>query len=361
MKTTFKTLLLFFLLLSLNLNAQIWNDIMGHSGDYFNKEQFKSALGQATTTVSHTSRIDLQSGTLKGHAGVEEVSTDANQGSWRVTLTSWRNLSGDEVDISYAPAIVMNYGNRFEYAFFSPDIPDKFFDKIVGELNSLKEDMADEYDDMTVEWGRHENKVTITAVYSYQGGVDEDDIDDRLVYLMNECRTMMYESAPLIADYKEDYHDELMDSKLRYLSKSDLLVVVGEWMSDFEEEHDGAKEGYFQYTNSETYHFEIYNYGSEYYFTQWINVPDYVQADNREEVLAKAQKYVADEGAPDHVNQAIVKWYPGYEGNALLIQAIYQFDGSISGEDFYESQLAVKEEFMKDIHSEIVDIFEDYE
>ena len=129
MKYRIETVLIILLLLSASASAQIWNDIMGHSGDYFNKEQFKSALGQATTTVSHTARIQLQSGTLKGHAGVEEVSTEAGQGSWRVMLTSWRNLSGDDVDISYAPAIVMNYGNRFEYAFFSPDIPDKFFDK----------------------------------------------------------------------------------------------------------------------------------------------------------------------------------------------------------------------------------------
>lgn len=140
------------------------------------------------------------------------------------------------------PAVILNYGTRFEYAMYSQAFPTIFTERIIEELEDLKEDFLDEYDDINAQWQVIDNKILITANYSYDGGGAT---QSRLHYLMRHCQRLVAELIKIIHDAKNDRRDELEDMDLEYLSRFDLNFLMPE--EDFEEyakDDPSVKEGY---------------------------------------------------------------------------------------------------------------------
>ena len=98
---------------------------------------------------------------------MSEVETDAGQGSWRVVLTGWRQEGGGKIHIEKAPAVVMNYGNKMQFVFFSQEIPGHLYERVDKRLEKIKNDITKEYKDVSVEFGRNENQMMFAAEYVY--------------------------------------------------------------------------------------------------------------------------------------------------------------------------------------------------
>jgi len=343
------------------IDAQVFEDILGHSGDYFNYRQFKSLFGRATTDVNQTIPMKLEyGGTLKGIAGKEEIESEAREGAWKVVLTGWRETGSDgEIDIIYCPSAVLNYGSRMEYVFYSSEVPSLFFDKIVGELSEIQEDMIDEFDDMKVNWGRDGNKILVSAVYPYTGGVSSGDIEDRIVFLMNTCRELIRKSSEIIADYKDDYLDQLQDKTYSYITKDEFEGLVSEMdIARFVDEESKGKEGSYAFTTAETRNFEFINNGENIEFRYWDKVAYGLKEDSKKEIFKKIDEWVKDN--PLDNAKMVVEWYPKYEEN-ILVKAVYTMNGSIEGEEIYDNFYEFKGDWSISLYDEIESIMEDFQ
>lgn len=353
--------ILLLMLISLPLKAQVFEDILGHSGDYFNYKQFKSLFGRATTDVNKTIPLELENGILKGISSIEEINSDAKEGTWKVVLTGWREIKGSadgEIIIEHCPSAVLNFGSRMEYVFYSPEIPSTFFQEVENKLTDIKNELLDEYDDMQVGWGREGDKIMITAVYSYAGGVDSDDIQERIVFLMNRCRDLIRESMVHIFDYKEEYFEELLDKTYSYITKGEFETLVSAMnIKRFADNEPTGKEGSYTFTSDDVRNFKIINNGSSLEFNYWHKVAYGIKDETKKVLFEKINEWVKD----NPVNGAEMKteWYPGYEEN-ILIKAVYPMNGKIEGSEIKDNFFEFKSNWSVALYEKIENIMNDF-
>ena len=247
------------------VQAQVIQDIMGHKGDYFDKQKFKRAMGQATTKVNHTSVLKLAHGQLKGIAEISEIDTEAGQGSWRVILTGWRDAGGDDVLIQKGPSVIMNYGHKMQYVFFSQEIPDYVYDRVDQKMEKIKNNTIKEYKDVTVEFGRNENQLMFVAEYPYTNGASSGKIEDRLVFYMNQGRELIRESMEETRKAEKSYRSELEDKKPTHLSRDEFMFLVsGLGNIKIKEIEGGLGAWEFAMNDSE---FEYQHFGDKFIFS----------------------------------------------------------------------------------------------
>lgn len=349
--------ILFLLLFFSPAKAQVFEDILGHSGDYFNYKQFKSLFGRATTDVNQTIPLKLENGMLKGISSNQEIESEAKEGSWKVVLTGWREIKGSvdgEIEIEHCPSAVLNFGSRMEYIFYSPEIPSTFFKEVEKELTEIKEELLDEYDDMQVKWGREGDKIMISAVYSYAGGVDSDDIQERIVFLMNRCRYLIRESMKHIFDYKEEYFDQLLDKTYSYITKGEFETLVSAMnIKRFADAEPTGKEASYTFTSDEVRNFKIVNNGSNLEFNYWDKVAYGIKDKTKKILFEKINEWVKDN--PMDGAEMKTEWYPGYEEN-ILIKAVYPMNGKIEGAEIKDNFFEFKSNWSAGLYEKIESI-----
>lgn len=353
---------IFFLMLFFApLKAQVFEDILGHSGDYFNYKQFKSLFGRATTDVNKTIPLKLENGMLKGISSNEEIQSDAKEGAWKVVLTGWREVKGSvdgEIIIEHCPSAVLNFGSRMEYVFYSPEIPSTFFQEVENELTEIKEELLGEYDDMQVKWGREGDKIMITAVYSYAGGVDSDDIQERIVFLMNRCRDLIRESMLHIYEYKEEYFDQLLNKTYSSISKGEFETLVSAMdIKRFADNEPTGKEGSYKFTSDEVRNFEIVNNGNSLEFNYWDKVAYGIKEESKKVLFNKISSWVNENPMDDA--EMKTEWYPGYEEN-ILIKAVYRMNGKIEGSEIKDNFFEFKSNWSVGLYEKIENIMSDF-
>ncbi len=353
-------LIVLFICLVSPVSAQVFEDILGHSGDYHNYRQFKSMFGRATTDVNKTIPLQLEQGVLKGIYSKEEIESDAREGAWKVILTGWRDVAAydNEIAIEYCPSAVLNYGSRMEYIFYSPEIPGFVFDNVENECLEIKEEFLNEYDDMNVGWGRDGNKILVSAVYPYTGGVDSDDIKERIVFLMNKSRDLIRKVMEVIVDKEDDYLDEMRDGSYSYLSKSEFEGLVSEIdIARFADETPAAKEGSYTFTTEQVRNLQFFNYGSSIEFTYWDKIAYGISDESKQILLDEISKWVNEN--PIDGAKMVTHWYPGYEEN-IQVKAVYSMDGNIEGSELYDRFYEFKGDWTTDLYDKIRDVMNEY-
>lgn len=336
--------------------GQVLRDIMGHKGSYFNKETFKRAMGQATTKVNHTSVIKLQYGQLKGIAGVEEIDTEASQGSWRVILTGWRETGGDDILIKKAPSVIMNYGNKMQYVFFSQEIPSYVYDRVDQKMEKLKNNTIKEYKDVTVEFGQNENQMMFVAEYPYANNTSSDRIKDRLVFYMNQGRELIRESMEETRKAEKDYRNDMEDKKFSTLSLDEFMFLVG-GLDDVDLKELEGGLGRWEFLVKDT-PFEYQHFGDKFVFSTYKEFPKGLSQEVKDALIQKFKEQVADKPAKGASSMEAL-WYPGYE-QYMWVKANYVLDGEIKGKDVDEWSDKFVNDYGKDIYKDLEDALKDY-
>ncbi len=353
-------LAIFFTIGLIPLKAQVFEDILGHSGDYHNYRQFKSMFGRATTDVNKTIPLQLEQGALKGIYSKEEIESDAGEGAWKVILTGWRDVAAfdNEIKIEYCPSAVLNYGSRMEYVFYSPEIPSFVFESVEKECDDIKEDILTEYEDMKVNWGRDGNKILVSAVYPYTGGVDSDDIQERIVFLMNKSRDLIRKVMEVTVDEEDDYLDQMKDNTYSYMSKNEFEgLVSGMDFTRFADQTPRAKEGSYAFTTAGTRNLEFFNHGSKLEFTYWEKIAYGISDTRKQVVLDQISSWVNDN--PMDNAEMIVHWYPDYEEN-IQVKAAYNLTGQLEGSELHDMLNEFISDWTESLYEEIRSIMEDY-
>lgn len=345
-----------FLLFGTPLHGQVIKNIMGHKGSYFNKETFKRAMGQATTKVNHTAVIKLQYGQLKGIAGVEEINTEARQGSWRVILTGWRETGGDDILIKKAPSVIMNYGNKMQFVFFSQEIPGYVYDRVDAKMEKIKNNVIKEYKDVTVEFGRNENQIMFVADYPYANNTSSDRIKDRLVFYMNQGRELIRESMEETRKAEKDYRNDMEDKTFSTMSLDEFKFLIG-GLDDIDIKELEGGLGSWEFNMHET-PFEYQHFGDRFVFSTFKQFPQGLSQEVRDALIERFKKQVADKPAKGATSMDVL-WYPGYE-QYLWVKANYVLDGQIKGKDVDEWSDKFVDDYGKDLFKDLEDALKDY-
>lgn len=343
---------------------KIVNDVMKEAtrglatSSSISSESFKRLYGRATTKVNKTLELKLARGTLKGIAANDPIETEASGGSWRLLLTGWRNEGGDDVFIQRAPAIVMNYGNRFRYIFLSQDIPAPAYDRVNEKLEKLHKDIIKEYKDMQVEIGRNDNQMVINAVYGYND--DTGDIEERLVYLMNTSREMIMKILEESPKAVKDARKKLGEQTLTYLNKDDFVFLIDDGYEELGEVDNPAKEGEWDFSNSATKAtYRTINFGDRLVFSMYEQMPDWTSDEQRDDIVARVDALVKKKPVKGAGSTEVLR-YPGQE-NHVWVKADFALDGQIKGKDVAEYYTEFKREYAKEFHKKIQDVFKDVE
>ncbi|MCB0283521.1 MAG: hypothetical protein KDF60_13135 [Calditrichaeota bacterium] len=356
---------LFLFLTSILASAKTKDDD-DHEGKLFNKDQFIAAFKEGYMNANFSMwSIDLEDGSkLEAITDIQQT-TKTGAGAIDITLANWHEDDGT-YEIYKTNAELLNYANQFKYSYSSIAIPEMFYDELNAELDDIRNKILEKYSDLKIEFGHENQKITISALYSYANGVSTEDIGDRIAFLLNQSRFINGTAIETLLELEENYRDKLFEQDLKYVTKTNLIYILGKWWLAELEKNDPPikkeiKEGYFRYLHKNTYHIEMFNYGDSLIITQWIDIPNDVDGKYAGEILEKTKEIVADQGKPDGAALARAGWYPNYVEKTLLIEVKYVFDASYSGDDFFEYHNNVKYYFTPDVYDAIVELFEDYE
>ena len=187
------------------------------------RNDFRRIYGRARTSAQF--KFKVQSGELKSIASEKQIETDAPGGSWRTMVAGWRgDNSSDDIYVQEAPALIMNYGRRFQYIFLSQDIKPRIYDKVNENLADLHKEIKTEFDDVEVTIGRYENKIMINASYHYVDGKGQ--VEDRLKFLLRQSHEMITDLLVEAPKVEKDARKELGDEALSDLNRKAAVSTM---------------------------------------------------------------------------------------------------------------------------------------
>jgi hypothetical protein len=318
---------------------------------------FRRLFGRAKTSVNKRSNIALESGQLKGIASSDRIESDAIGGSWRVMLNGFVVKGNDDVIIQQAPAIIMNNRNSFRYLFFSQEIRPRVFDQVNEKLAELHDEIIKEYDDVEVSIGRNENRMTVNAHYFYVDGDDE--IEDRLKFLMNQSREIISDLLVETPKLEKEAREDLRDKALTYLNRDDFVFLIDDRYEDLTDKED-APEGHWDFSNKSTgASYEIFNFGDRLVFSIYEQMPEFTDEAQRDVIVTQVASLVAKEPAKGAGSMEVIR-HPD-ASNYVWAKFHYALDGQVKGENVADYYREFKREYSEDLHKEIQGLFKGYE
>ena len=281
-------------------------------------------------------------------------------GQWKTLINgAWLTSSTSYQTVTY-PGIVINHGDRFEYAFIGQPLPSHLVELVRNHKGMLKAEKAwkKKHKDMQVTVGIDGNRITLNGAFSYADGVSRGDIADRLKALFIASNGVLIWSQHAGGEVEKDYMENLQKNKLTHLSKADFLLLTGDGLSKVEKEHDEATEGYWDFTNKGR-SFEMFNYGDRAMLTYYRHIPGSVTGDERAQVLGKIQKLV-DKNKVKNAGSKDALWHIDDE-EFVWVRVHFPFDGTLKGEKFYDGYWDFKNKFASKLHKEIDKVLKKYE
>ena len=253
--------------------------------------------------------------------------------------------------------VVTNYGNGVQYTFASQPFGSVLIDAVYEKQAKLHRKMIDKYDDVKVEVGRKDRRITVTASYGYTEKTKEGHIKYRLVYLMEHSRRIMREGMKDASKALEKYKKELEERKLSHLSKLEFMYLVSDdYFRRESTEDEEAVEGFWK-IHDDGRHYRIYNYGDRIVYSITLKMPDGADDDAlREKVLRQAGEQVAKKQAKG-ASETEVLWVP-WATSYLWLKATYLLDGKIEGKKFKEHYHHFMGKYSKDMHKKLKKIIE---
>ena len=328
-----KIIMILIVTIGLELNAQEFID-----NKYFS-DIFSRACNHITNLKTEPITIANTKSAFRAY-----IYGDYAPGGYGMTNVFYQNI----------PAAILNYGNRFEYAMYSQAFPEIFASRILEELEDIKEDFLDEYDDINAKWEVVENsKVLLTANYSYIDGGGA--IQSRLHFLMQKSQALVSEIVKQNHFAKSDRQDEIEDMDLEYLSRLDLNILMPEEeFEDYVDENYSAKEGAYSYTLRDI-SVKVKNYGN---YIELIYRNDLPANLNNEAALLEKMKEIANDNIPEGEPEISIST-PDDSSDEIWIVAKYTFNKTFTGEDFVEYFEDFMSDFINEMDMEYEDLTED--
>ena len=94
---------------------------------------------------------------------------------------------------------------------------------------NIHKDIVGKYDDMKTEVIRKDNRIMVTALYGYTDETGEGRIKDRLTYLMEKSRRIIFETMKHREKALESVRKDLEKQKPSQLVNGDLIVNCDWW------------------------------------------------------------------------------------------------------------------------------------
>lgn len=89
---------------------------------------------------------------------------------------------------------------------------------------NIHKDIVGKYDDVKTEVIRKDNRIMVTALYGYTDETGEGRIKDRLTYLMEKSRRIIFETMKHREKALDAVRKDLEKQKLSQLVNGDLIV-----------------------------------------------------------------------------------------------------------------------------------------
>ncbi len=261
-----------------------------------------------------------------------------------------------EVFTRNQPAVILNFGSRFEYAVYSQPIPAIFEKRILEELEELREDFLEEYDDINASWTYEKGQILLTANYPYTDA-DGGDIKNRLVFLMRSSQKLV---ETILSQYhyaRFDRREELEDMELKFLSRLDLNILLPrEKLEEWAKEVPGVTEGAYGYT-LKGIDMEVRNYGGHIELIYEDRLPEGADEKLKEMIIHRLSDAANDTGSEG--NPVIAVETPADLPANIWVKFDYTFDGSFTGDEFTEYFEAFGDDFLPEIDMRYDEIKED--
>ena len=159
--------------------------------------------------------------------------TAGNQ--WKVSLRNAYPVSQYSVQTLTYEALLTNHGSKFEFIFLGQPIPSIVTQETYDAKGTQKaiKSWKSKFKDVTVKTGLEDNRMYLTAEYSYTGGVSDGDIRSRLKYLFQAGSGVMDWSFHGRKDGMKVVKKRAK-GKLTHLTKTDFIVIVDDpdWNDD---------------------------------------------------------------------------------------------------------------------------------
>ena len=291
---------------------------------------------------------------------------------WHLLVHGERLASG-QVYVQPARAVFVNHGKMFHYVFTSHDILPIVYDRVNDKLAKRQKNILEKFDDVKVSFSRYGNKLVLSATYDFND--DEQDIAGQSDFrralnwesaLSRRMRFVMEESVELIsailretASETKDARNEIKDRSLSYLDRETFTFLIDDGYEELTL-HEGPKEGRWNFSVEKTEaYYEIYNFGDRLVFSMAEEMPVYISEEQRNEVVAQVDAQVAKKSAKG-ANSMEVLLHPE-DTSYIWVKANFALDGKIKGKDVAESYDDFRNEYTKDFHKKILDVFKKYE
>ena len=335
---------------------------LGADKETYSEREFSKILAEAVKKASKKDGYETNIKTLKGINGYSSTGTN----TWTANVQGYNQRYVDatgrmheaaenSVTIQTRPAVIVNKGNGFEFAFNSQPIFPFIYDRVIEQKHMKKVlrdwDWNKKHKDVNLQINRStDSQIAITATYSYAGGVSDKDIRERVATLLHGARAVarlaMYSSADVLEKARED----LEKQKLTHLSKAEFLFLTGDRISKVEKEHKEATEGYWSFIYQKERQFGMFNYGDQFTASYYHKLPEGLSEANRTEILEAVQKYV-DKKSLKNASNTEAAWAPNVK--YIRVNAHFQFDGKLKGEKFHDAYWKFKDGYSKQLKKEI--------
>lgn len=279
-------------------------------------------------------------------------------GKWKVLINgAWLTSSSSYETVTYA-GVVVNHGDRFEYAFLGQPTAAHLTESIRNHKGMVKAEKAwvKKHKDLDVTVGTEGNRVTLTGAYTYAGNLGA--LADRLEWLFKSSTGILVWTEYANRDVEKNYTKNLEKKKLTYLSNTDFTLLAQD-LSRFKKKSTSAKEGYFDFNNKGR-KIRIFNYGDYILLTHYRRIPDTISGDKRTEAFNKIQAFV-DKNKVKHATSKETRWYNEKKKQFIWIRIRYDFDGNLKGKEFTDGYWDFKNKFLSKIDKELTKTIEKYQ
>lgn len=349
-----------------NSNAQsisdLWGDALGTEYKSFNDKNFLRILDRAKTKANNMLRVSASD--LK----ITTYSQDNTSTTWHLPIYADNSaeFSGGKYSNSYEitykiiPSAFINYGGYMTFTFLSQEIKEDFFEAITTseDFLELKDEFAEEFDDMKTDISLLGKRVMVTANYSYRDGVSMGDLDEHMVYLIKWARRV--QSYVMVAEDNRasEWKSNLREKEYTYFKKDEFVALTGYGFDKYEEEYEPAKEGYYNLKLG-GYNHMIYNYGDSLVLNVWIDAPDGIADEDINKIWDEINEEITDDSFPESKYSRVYmydKWPTTY-----WLEVSFDISQGFEGSDFEELFDKYVEEYVPDFSENLNDLFEDYE
>ncbi len=205
-------------------------NIRGHKGEYFDRDQFNRAFREGASSANDVGLPLANGRELKTLAGYKEASLDGAVSAWQFSIYGWdEDKSPDtngNIQIHQAGGAMANYGNRYEYVFFLPDIPQEFVDQVEEKLKKSKKSHSKISKGVEVSFPRTDSgQLSVKATFQYNKKTSTGKLKKQVSTLLLESRSMFNRYLSETRHVKRRYLNGMRKTKHANLDKEQFFEV----------------------------------------------------------------------------------------------------------------------------------------